>query len=164
MARQPDLTIEQIIGGVASNELGHAPQTVSVEDYKVLADKVELLLADLGELKAYPAASAEYVTAFTAEINWHRVIRGWVAAATALIVLALLGLLVAAIWHRVEWFGRRESHALTALIVATIGGSVVITIAVAKAVFAPISERNAGLPMPEHIKTLWEAMQSITGK
>lgn len=163
MARRPESSIEEIIRGAASGDAVRESAAPTTEEYRELADKVELLLADLSRLSAYPAASADYVTAFTDEMRWHKTIRAWVAIACAVIILVLLATLGLAIYNRVLWFGRRESHALTALIVATISGTVVIAIAVAKAVFAPISERNAGLPMPEHIKTLWEAMQSITG-
>lgn len=76
-------------------------------------------------------------------------------------VISLLAGLFCAIAYRDSLFGADPGHALTAMIVATVGGSVVVMIAVAKGAFSTMADRNSGLPMPEHMKELYEVGKSF---
>lgn len=154
-------SIGDIIGEAAATE--RAGASGENDDLKALADKLELLTADFGRWETYKAASTEYITEFTTEIRWHRRIRLAVVIACALLVLFLAGTLVLAIFRASALFGQDSGHALSALIVATISGCVVVTIATIKGVFQNMADRNAGLPMPEHMKTLVDAAKDVIG-
>ncbi len=158
----PDESIDDIIGGAAATE--GAGATLSAEDLKALADKVELLTADFGRWESYKAASSEYITEFTAEIQWHRRIRFAVAIACACLVLFLTAVLVVALCWANTLFAGAHAHALTALIVATVTGSVVVTIAAIKGAFQTTADRNVGLPMPDHMKEIVEAAKTVVGQ
>lgn len=157
---QPE-SISAIIGQVAAGEAAAA--TLSPDDLRALADRVDLLTADFGRWETYKAASTEYITAFKLEVDWHWRIRLAVAVACGVLILFLGTCLVLGVLWAGPLFGKDESHALTALIVATITGCVVVTIAVTKGAFGTLADRNAGLPMPEHIKELVEAGKSMMG-
>jgi hypothetical protein len=158
-APRPD-SIESIIGSAAAGEASAAALTP--DDLKALADRVDLLTADFGRWESYKAASAEYVTAFKNEVDWHWRIRLAVSIACGVLVVFLATVLVVCLCHA-DRFGPNQPHALTALIVATVTGCVVVTIAATKGAFATMADRNAGLPMPEHMKEIFEAGKSIIG-
>ncbi len=157
----PNDSIEGIIGGSAAGE-GVGGEVISQSDMRKMADSLELLTADFGSWKGYKAASTKYVEEFTTEIVWHRRIRLGVAIACALLVLFLVIMLMVGVRHAND-FKPEQSHALTALIVGCITGSVVVTIALVKGAFSNLADRNAGLPMPEHMKEIVEAAKNIVG-
>ncbi|MDR7256026.1 hypothetical protein J2X47_000187 [Sphingomonas sp. BE270] len=153
-------SIESIIGDAAAGEASAAALTP--DDLKALADRVDLLTADFGRWESYKTASAEYIAAFKTEVDWHWRIRLAVSIACGLLVLFLATVLVVSLC-RSDRFGADQPHALTALIVATVTGCVVVTIAVTKGAFATMADRNAGLPMPEHMKEIIEVGKNIIG-
>lgn len=155
-------TIESVIGDAAAQE-GAAADTLSPDDLKKLADEIELLKADFGNWESYKAASTEYVKAFTKEVEWHRKIRLGVALAGLGIVLFLAILLICGVANATTIFGADPGHALTALIVGCITGCVIVTIALIKGAFSNVADRNAGLPMPDHIKEIVEAGKNLVG-
>lgn len=71
-------------------------------------------------------------------------------------------MLMVGVYHAND-FRAEQSHALTALIVGCITGSVVVTIALVKGAFSNLVDRNAGLPMPEHMKEIVEAAKNLVG-
>lgn len=157
----PEDTIGSIIGEAAAGE--KAAAAISPDDLQLLADKVELLTADFGRWESYKAASVEYVIAFKDELNWHRRIRAAVSVACAIIIIFFATILVVALRHSDTLFKDTTGHALTALIVATVTGTVVITIAVIKGAFQTMADRNAGLPMPDHMKEIVDAGKNLFG-
>jgi len=161
-APAPEPTIEDIIGSAAAGERASAAPSPS-DDLQALADRVDLLVADIGRWESYKAASAEYIAAFKTEVEWHARIRFAVAVACAVVVFFLGSCLVLGVLWASRLFGDDKSHSLTALIVATVTGIVVITISVTKGAFSTMADRNASLPMPEHIKELIEAGKSMMG-
>lgn len=151
--------IRELIASAAASEASHvSTPNVTIEQ---LADRIELMTADFGKWQDFQAASNKYVEEFTEEVRWHRIIRTGVAIAGCLLILILLGVLITAIHTGGDWFGENQPYAMTALIVATITGSVVIMIALAKGAFATLADRNAGLPMPEHMKQLVDAASNL---
>ena len=145
--------IEDVIGGVAAQE-GATAEVLSPEDLKKLADKIELLEADFGRWDSYKAAATEYVEEFTTEVKWHRNVRLGVSIAGAVLILFLAILLICGLSNSKAIFGDDPGNALTALIVGCIGGCVIVTIALIKGAFSNLADRNAGLPMPDHMKEL----------
>lgn len=160
-ALPPDETIGGIISQAAAGEVNAS--TLTPDDTKALADRIELLAADFGRWESYKAASTEYVQAFAKEVNWHRVIRTAVAVAGAFLIIFLAGALVCGMLYSKTLFGTDQGHALPALIVACVTGCVIVTIALIKGAFSNVADRNAGLPMPEHIKEIIEAAKAIVG-
>jgi hypothetical protein len=157
----PEPSIGEIIDEAAATE--KAAASSASDDVKVLADRLELLAADFGRWETYKAASTEYVTEFMTEMRWHRRIRLAVSIACALLVLFLATVLVVALYHVNTLFGDSSGHALTALIVATVTGCVVVTIATIKGAFQTMADRNAGLPMPDHMKEIVDAARDFIG-
>lgn len=147
--RTPDDRISDIIRKAAAGERS-ATDNLSQDELNALADRVELLTADFGRWETYKAASTEYIEAFKTEVDWHWRIRLAVAIACGLLVLFLVILLMVGV-HSANDFKPEQSHALIALIVGCITGSVVVTIALVKGAFSNLADRNAGLPMPEHV-------------
>lgn len=158
----PNKDIEGIIGGAAAQE-GNATQTISQDDLKAMADALELLTADFGTWKGYKAASTEYIKEFTKEIVWHRRIRAAVAVACGILIVFFAIVLVCGLNNSDTLFTAEQSHALTALIVGCITGCVIVTIALVKGAFSNLTDRNAGLPMPDHIKEIVDAAKNIVG-
>ncbi len=159
--QNPEPSIGDIIGEAAATE--RAAASLTSDDVKVLADRLELLAADFGRWETYKAASTEYVTEFTTEMRWHRRIRLAVSIACALLVIFLSTVLVVSLCRADTMFGENPGHALTALIVATVTGCVVITIATIKGAFQTMADRNAGLPMPDHMKEIVDAAKGFIG-
>ena len=156
----PKPSIGDIIGGAAASETAAANQ---LPDLQALADRVELLTADFGRWDSYKSASAEYVTEFKDELKSHRKIRFWVSVSCVFLVAFFIGVLIVALCNAKTLFSDNQQHALTALIVATVTGSVIVTIALTKGAFQTLADRNAGLPMPDHMKEIVEAGKSIIG-
>lgn len=152
-------TFDAIIKGVAAGEAGDPAE--STDPLAVLSERLDLLVADAGRWNEYKAASAEYIEEFAKEIRWHRRVRLAVAVFSGLLIVTLITCLVLAVLYREALFGTDVGHALTALIVAAIGGSVIIAIAVAKGAFATIADRNAGLPMPDHMKEVFDVGKNL---
>lgn len=157
----PNSSIGDIIGEAAASE--RAAASSPSDDVEALADRLELLTADFGRWETYKAASTEYVTEFATEMRWHRRIRFAVSIACALLVIFLATVLVVAICNAKTIFGDSSNHALTALIVATVTGCVVVTIATIKGAFQTMADRNTGLPMPDHMKEIIEASKGLIG-
>lgn len=160
--KDPSENIENVISAAAAQE-GASAETLSTEDLKTLADEVELLKADFGRWDSYKGAATEYVDEFTKEIKWHRRVRLGVSIGGGALILFLSILLVCGISKSTEIFGTNAGNALTALIVGCIGGCVIVTIALIKGAFSNVADRNAGLPMPDHIKEIVDAGKNITG-
>ncbi len=161
-SNQPD--IAGIIEGVAAKQEQQAPAEPADAEVRKLAERLDLLVADFGQWTEYKAASVDYVRQFSKELAWHRVIRVWVAIACGVVVVGLAALLVTVLCLSDRIFGDNPGNALTALIVACVGGIVVVTIAALRGAFAPLKERNEGLPMPEHIKQVVELGQGMFGR
>lgn len=157
----PEPSIGDIIGEAAATE--RAAASSIPDDNKKLAESLDLLTADFGRWESYKAASAEYINEFTTEVRWHRRIRLAVSIACALLVLFLATVLVVALRHANTLFSDSSGHALTALIVATVTGCVVVTIATIKGAFQTMADRNSGLPMPDHIKEIVDAARDYMG-
>ncbi len=161
-SQSPSKDIEGIIGKAAAQE-GAVAQNLSQDDLKEMADTLELLSADFGTWKGYKAASTEYIKEFTKEIVWHRRIRAAVAGACGLLVIFFAIVLVCGLNNSGTLFTNEQSHALTALVVGCITGCVIVTIALVKGAFSNLADRNAGLPMPDHIKEIVDAAKNIMG-
>lgn len=161
--RTPSDQIGDIISEAAAGERAAAAEDISPDDLKALADRLELLTADFGRWETYKAASTEYIAEFKAEVTWHRHIRlGVSIAAGVLVVFLAVSLVLGVLWAG-PLFRKDQAHALTALIVGCITGSVIVTIALVKGAFSNLTDRNAGLPMPEHMKEIVDAAKGIVG-
>lgn len=154
---------DTIIGNAAARETD-ADAANSPISLIELSERLDLLLADVGKWQSYKAASTEYIAEFTAEVRWHRRVRLGVCIACLCLVLFLAGSLVVGVLFATPLFGKDHSHALTALVVATISGSVVVIISAVRGAFSTLSDRNTGLPMPEHVKELYEVGRAMFGK
>ncbi|MCK9542498.1 MAG: hypothetical protein M0R03_10775 [Novosphingobium sp.] len=131
---------------------------VRVNDWKIYISGSKAALE-----KGYKAASTEYIKEFTKEIVWHRRIRAAVTGACGVLIVFFAIVLVCGLNNSDTLFTAEQSHALTALIVGCITGCVIVTIALVKGAFSNLADRNAGLPMPDHIKEIVDAAKNIVG-
>lgn len=161
---EPDDTISDIIGNAAAGEDSSSAPGPVYPTAADLAERLDLLVADVGRWNEYKAAKTEYIEQFTTEIRWHRRIRLAVVIACAALVVFFIVLLVHCLRNARSIFGDNPGTAMTALIAGTIGGSVIVTIAVTKGAFSALKDRNEGLPMPEHMKELFDAAKDVFGK
>lgn len=159
-SRTPDGEIGAIIGGAAADDRAKNPSDVNADVGK-LAERLDLLVADFGQWTEYKAASVEYVREFTEEIRWHRRTRALVVSVCGALILAFAALLIVVLCNTQSIFGKDPGHSLTALIVGTIGGSVIISIAALRGAFATVKDRNEGLPMPDHMKELVDVGKNL---
>jgi hypothetical protein len=56
---------------------------------------------------------------------------------------------------------RANPVAFSTALAASVGGGVLLATSVSKAVFSTFSERNNGVPMPDHLKTVVDGIGSI---
>lgn len=127
-------------------------------------DDVDLLIADLGQLNDFNREAADFAKEARTEIRWNRIARVIVLGSVAILLI----LLCRFVWVIVDWdsFARLRNTplAFSTAIAAAIGGGVVLSISVTKAVFSSFAERNAGVPMPEHFKAVIDAVGHLFGK
>lgn len=159
--------IDDIIGEVARTEAAAAPvpaeQSNRLSDAEIvaLAEKIDLLVADLGKWQAYKAASTSYVEEFTSEVKWHKDTRRKAVDAAIGLALFLFCFLVLSVVLNSVIFPDGKGSAIVAIVAGCIGGSVVLALAALRGAFMPISQRNQDLPAPEHLKQLLETIGSV---
>lgn len=126
-------------------------------------EKVQLLLDDLGQSLELRSSIKGFADEAKREVAWNR----WSRTLALVAVVVLLALLVVMLWlvvsaARFEAL-RANPSALSVILAAGVGGGVVLTGTTIKAVFSSFAERNAGVPMPEHFATIWDALKSLFG-
>ena len=156
------LSLGEIIGSAAAEQ--RALEPADAPSIAQLADQLDLLTADFGRWSEFKGISADYIREFRTELQWHRRTRAAVVGACGVLVALLMMLLVTVLCLAQRIFTVGQEHGLTALIVGSIGGMVVIAIAALRGAFASSKDRNEGLPMPEHIKEVVDLGSKIFGK
>lgn len=124
-------------------------------------DKVDLLIGDLGQASEFTNKAVKFVEEATKEAAWNRRAR----VGTLTVVLAILGGLSHVVWllmvdTRFDAI-RANPVAFSTALAALVGGGVLLATSVSKAVFSTFAERNSGVPMPDHLKTVVEGIGSI---
>lgn len=126
-------------------------------------DQVDLLVADLGQASEFTAKAVKFAEEATTEIRWNRIAR----VCTLVVVLLMIFGLARMLWLLMSDAAfqkiRDNPVAFSTGMAAIIGGGVVLATAVSKSVFSSFSERNGGLPVPEHLKTIMDGIGSIFG-
>lgn len=121
-------------------------------------------MQDAGQWQSFKAASTKYVNAYTKEIEWHSKIRIVSSFVCIALIIFFCGLLYCSLSYRYIIFGDDPHHAMTALIVGSIGGSVVLMIALIRGAFATLAQRNADLPIPPHMQEVLEVGKMFNEK
>ena len=124
-------------------------------------DQVDLLIADLGQASEFTNKAVKFVGEATKETEWNRIAR----ACTLGVVLTILGGLARIVWllmtdARFDAI-RGNPVAFSTALAALVGGGVLLATSVSKAVFSTFAERNSGVPMPDHLKTVVDGIGNI---
>ena len=124
-------------------------------------DKVDLLIADLGQVSEFTSKAVKFADEAATEIRWNRIAR----LCTLITVLVILGGLSRALWVVITWDSfsalRASPGAFSTTLAALVGGGIVLAVGVSRSVFSSFSERNGGMPMPEHLKTVIDGIGTI---
>ena len=134
------------------------------EDLKTNLDKVDLLIADVGQLGEFTRKAELFVEEATTEIYWNRIARACAVGATLVIIFILLMFLRTALTAKYSTAFANNPNALPVLAGAIVGGVVILCITLTRSVHATFAERNAGMPVPEHLKTVLDAAKAILPK
>lgn len=134
------------------------------ENVKAALDKVDLLLADLGQLGEFNQKAERFVEAATTELKWNMISRAASVIATLIVIFVLMMFLRAAMSGDFAAAFASNPYALSVLVGGSVGGTVILLIALTRAVHATFAERNAGMPVPEHLKTVLDTVKTILPK
>ena len=156
------MSLGEMIGGAAAEQRALEP----AEDPSIarLADQLDLRTADFVRWSEFKDRSADYIRGFRTELQSHRRTRAAVVVACGVLVALLMILFVTVLCLASGYSPSVKSTVLTALIVGSTGGMVVIAITALRGAFASSKDRNEGLPMPEHIKEVVDLGSKIFGK
>jgi hypothetical protein len=131
------------------------------EQLKQKFDQVDLLIADLGQIGDFKHKAAEFAVAATIEARWNR----WSRAATLIVVMLIVIGLAFTLYQLLvgDAFSNLRSVpvAFSTALAAVVGGGVILVSGVSKAVFSSFAERNAGVPVPDHLKSVMDGLNSI---
>ena len=103
----------------------------------------------------------EYMDASKGEIIFYKRVRILMVGISLLLVAFLLALLVCVIFFHQFFFYMQGPYFRSALVLATIGGSVVVTSLVLRGVFRLAAERHTKEHLPPHIRDLASAANAI---
>ncbi|MEL7688412.1 hypothetical protein AAG596_14205 [Citromicrobium bathyomarinum] len=142
-----------------------APEaTPTIEDLADRIEQVDLLIADLGQLDEFNQKAREFTKSAATEITWNR----WSRVAVLVVALCIIVGLSRFLWVLVTWEDfadlRENATAFSTVVVAVIGGGILLCHGVAKSVFTSFGDRNTGIPMPEHLKAVIDATSDLFGK
>lgn len=147
--------------GKEADRIAREDQPAISETLAAKLDQVDLLIADLGQISSFNAKAQAFVEEAATEIKWNRRAR---LAVTVVVGFMLLGL------GRLLWLLadgdrfaklRETPVAFSTVVAATIGGGVILAISLTRAVFSTFAERNVGVPMPDHLKGVMDAVGSL---
>jgi len=135
-----------------------------MEDLAERLEQVDLLIADLGQLDEFNKKAAEFTKSAAIEITWNR----WSRVAVLIVAFCIIIGLCRFLWVLVTWNDfaelRANPTAFSTVVVAVIGGGILLCHGVAKSVFTSFGDRNSGIPMPEHLKAVIESTSDLFGR
>ena len=124
-------------------------------------DKVDLLLADLGQASEFTAKAVKFADEAATEIRWNRIARALTLSVVLLIICGLARILFIILqWPDFQNL-RANPIALSTALAAIIGGGVILATGVSKSVLSNFADRNGGMPMPDHLKVVIDGIGSI---
>jgi len=131
------------------------------EELKKQLDALELLRTDLGQVSDFNAKAQKLIDEATIELNWNRWARLAVSITSLVIVVGLACLIYQLLTNDAFSAIRDSAPAFTTVITASVGGIILVVNSATKAVFTNFPERNAGIPMPEHLKPIVETITKM---
>ncbi len=160
-ARKPTNQFDKAIGGSA-----HAQQAAAdIPDDKDLGDrldKLEFAIEEISRASKFVDGFTEYCDALKKDqvaLTWIR----WISLAVAgLMICGLYILLCYVMFARGVSFWLLSDTAKAGMFAAVVAGSITILVVVLRGSFRTISERNKDDLVPEHLKTVLDAVKSAT--
>jgi hypothetical protein len=124
-------------------------------------DQVDLLIADLGQISEFTASANKFTDEAATEIKWNRKAR--VATLVCVLVIIVGLFIMLSLVLSIDTFKDLRSNpvAFSTTLVAIIGGTVILAKGVSSSVFSSFADRNGGMPMPEHLKTVLDGIGSV---
>lgn len=169
-AKRPGLNFAQLrnhAGRVRAAEeaaVAAAPNDGAV-DLSELASRLDRLevFAEQAGLQAQLVADVnDYVKSLKAEVDALYWIRIGAIAFAGIFCLALCGGALAAFIYEPRWLTNPRTHAVPAILIASVGASVALIALVLKGVFRAIGDRNKDELLPEHLKVAMETVKTVT--
>ena len=124
-------------------------------------DKVEYLLATLGDTEQLQNSITEHIGECKKEISSNNLIRIIASGGAAVTVLVFIATAITHAW----WVTKNPNAMPWELSAAIIGFSCTMSTAlilvVVRSAFQTFAERNTGVPMPEHIKAFYDMFNEV---
>lgn len=143
-----------------NHSLRKAVKEVESEIEKI-SKKVYYLSAKSNDEKDFFFKLSEYIDESKEEIKFYRRIRFFMIGISLIFVSFLLVLLVCVIFFHEFFFYLQGPYFRSALVLATIGGSVVIISLVLRGIFRLAAEQNAGHQMPQEMREILATANTI---
>ena len=128
-------------------------------EYKV--SKLEFLLEESSKNKDYIQVLSEYTKELKSETRFYKWMRIFMIAFSLIFVIFLLSLLVCVVFYHQILFYFQGPYFRSSLLIAIIGGSVVITSLILRGVFRLATERHADEEFPPHIEKMINAANAM---
>ena len=125
-------------------------------------DRLEVFAEQAGLQARLVADVNDYVKSLKAEVDALYWIRIGAIAFAGMFCLALCGGAVTAFIYEPRWLTNSRTHAVPAILIASVGASVALIALVLKGVFRAIADRNKDELLPEHLKVVMETVKSVT--
>jgi hypothetical protein len=139
-----------------------ADGTVDLAEIASRLDRLEVFAEQTGLQAQLVADVNEYVKSLKAEVDALYWIRIGAIVFAALFCLALCGGAVTAFILQPRWLLNSRTHAVPAILIASVGASVALIALVLKGVFRAIGDRNKDELLPEHLKVAMETVKTVT--
>ncbi len=133
----------------------------SLEELKQKIEELEVLLERAGKNYKYIDSLNNYTETLTAEAQFYKKARWYMILFSLILIVFLLSLLVFVLFFHQLFFYFQGPYFRSALVFATIGGSVIVTSLVLRGVFRLATERNATEELPPHMREMANTANTI---
>jgi hypothetical protein len=148
--------IKEVIKASKAKMRAGQPDSIP-EAFKRGLDEIELLKERLGQTERLTDVVTEYLRESTKELQQLRLYRSGTMVTAAALLLFLVGLLSVILFQHQVWFYFMGPFTRSAIIVSTLGGSIILMTVALKGVFKAASERSKDDAIPEHVKAVLDA-------
>ena len=159
--------IDDILASDAENQ-GSNQNTVqdSLEELKKKISELDAEIQNIGQNSKnkfeYLNRLNQYIDSARSELNFYKWIRLFMIGFALIFVVFLQELLICVIFFHQLFFYLQGPYFRSALVLATIGGSVVIISLVLRGVFRLAAEQNAEHQMPQEMRGMLNTANTIT--
>jgi hypothetical protein len=139
----------------------HAPSAEEYADLQKRLDRLEVYAEQAGRQSQLIEKLNDYVGSLQSEVRSLYWIRIAAISFAGIFVVSLCLFSAIALSVSPKWVAHNHTHAVAALIVATVGASVALIALVLKGAFRTIGERNDADLLPENLKVAVETVKTF---